>query len=1095
LTAVSADGLLPARVILYCNRPKPVAGLVVTSAVIGGGVRRFSARRASGLLFTMEDGSMKRTGLLLVLFLIAGLLAAPVSAQEQTGSIEGMVKDSSGAVLPGVTVEARSPGVVGVSTAVTDARGVFRFPALPPGLYEITATLQGFNPAKLQNVGISLGQLMKVDLTLSVGGVQESVQVTGEAPLIDTKQNAQFATVQRETIQKLPKGRDFTSVVAVAPGAQAEAYSGGTQIDGASGSENKFIVDGMDTTALRSGTSGKTVLMDFIQEVQVKSAGYNAEYGGSTGGVISAITNSGSNVYHGGATLYYEGSRLRNGNPDLPRINPYDDVNVEAVNVPVDPRSLLSPVLDIGGPLFKDKLWFYVGYSNTNDHSERTVKFLQSPTFESRTYTDITKANYLNWNLNTALSSNFRIKFSGANNWQSQRGTLPVVLRDGTTLHGQGAALEGLPGNGYSTSTFSSDAQSMKDLYENTGSDYINNVFSGNVDWVITPTFFANLTAGSFRYNTTTPPDFIGKDTQHYFSSSNMSYLPGVIPSNLRQPSAYTDTKLATGTVKAQYGRFFLNANSTWYKSAGGQHTFKAGMRYERLSQDSNDGYQKPRIMLYWNLSTTDLNGKSARGTYGYYKVRQITTFGAVHSNNYSFWLQDSWSINRNLTVNAGVRVENEHVPTYTQSSDAKGIDFGFLDKLAPRIGFAYDVKGDSRWKVYGSYGHFFDMTKLSLPMGSFGADKWIDYYFTLDTFNWPTINCTDGMAGTGCTGGTLIKSRDMRYNSSANDPRLVQYGISGVPRSAIDPTLKPYQTRELTFGLDHELNPTTSVGVRYVHKWMIKAIEDVGRLLPFGELYFISNPGYGDSYTILPDFPDKHTPPATRKYDSAEVRLKRRMKDHWQAELSYTYSRLWGNYSGLGASDEEGRTDPNNNRSFDSLYQSFDDTGNWVFGLLKTDRPHVFKAQGFYDLPWGTTVGLFGIVQSGIPWSSYLSWEGYSPVFFAGRGNMGRTPLQTRVNLSLSHEFRIKRSRVSVTANVDNLLNASTVTDYWENVWRDDVAGFGDAKFFAGFDPYKLVAQMKADDPSSIRDNPLYGKAYNKMGARSIRLSARFSF
>src|SRR5450756_2593452 len=131
--------------------------------------------------------------------------------------------------------------------------------------------------------------------------------------------------------------------------------------------------------------------------------------------------------------------------------------------------------------------------------------------------------------------------------------------------------------------------------------------------------------------------------------------------------------------------------------------------------------------------------------------------------------------------------------------------------------------------------------------------------------------------------------------------------------------------------------------------------------------------------------------------------------------------------------------------------------------------------------MPWGTTVGLSAIFQSGIPWSSYLSWEGYSPVFFANRGNMGRTPFSTRVDLSLSHEFRIKNNRILLNANISNLLNSDTVTDYWENVWRDDILGT-DAQFFAGFDAYKIAAKQKADG-YTLRDNPLFGQPYGRMG------------
>ena len=222
--------------------------------------------------------------------LTVSLLALPVAAQEQTGSISGVVKDSSGAVLPGATVEARSPSAVGVSTAVTDSSGQYRFPALPPGTYEVSANLQSFVPAKVSDALVSLGKQLTIDLTLKLAGVTESVTVTGESPLIDVKQNAAFASIQRETIERIPKGRDFTTILKTAPGAQDESKSGGIQVDGASGSENRFIIDGMDTTQLQNGTSGKTMLLDFVQEVQVKSSGYNAEFGGATGGVINVLT-------------------------------------------------------------------------------------------------------------------------------------------------------------------------------------------------------------------------------------------------------------------------------------------------------------------------------------------------------------------------------------------------------------------------------------------------------------------------------------------------------------------------------------------------------------------------------------------------------------------------------------------------------------------------------------------------------------------------------------------------------------------------------------------------------------------------------------
>ncbi|MBP7571842.1 MAG: TonB-dependent receptor, partial [Acidobacteria bacterium] len=241
---------------------------------------------------------MRLRGLYAVaLFLCVLALALPAAAQETRGAIEGTITDASGAVLPGVTVEARG-AAGGVFTSVTDERGAYRFPALQPGAYEVSASLEGFTPAK-RTANLVVGQLLKVDIPLAVAGVSETVQVTGEAPTIDVKQATAATNIQAAEIDKLPKGRNFADLVTLAPGANDESRSGGISVDGASAAENKYYLDGVDTTNLQTGVSATTVLPDFIQEVQVKSSGYSAEFGGATGGVISVISKSGTNMFRG----------------------------------------------------------------------------------------------------------------------------------------------------------------------------------------------------------------------------------------------------------------------------------------------------------------------------------------------------------------------------------------------------------------------------------------------------------------------------------------------------------------------------------------------------------------------------------------------------------------------------------------------------------------------------------------------------------------------------------------------------------------------------------------------------------------------------
>src|SRR5262245_4299259 len=194
---------------------------------------------------------------------LALLIAVPAAAQETRGSIEGVVKDTTGGVLPGVTVEATIAGGAPLTT-VTDAKGVYRFPALAPGKYVVKSTLSGFTPAKLENVNVGLGVILTVDLTMAPGGMTESVEVKAESPVIDVKQSAVTQSVTSEIIDLIPKAcSTILCALPGLPGAGSENRLGGFGIDGAGASENRYIVDGMDTTSLQNGTLAKDLNINF----------------------------------------------------------------------------------------------------------------------------------------------------------------------------------------------------------------------------------------------------------------------------------------------------------------------------------------------------------------------------------------------------------------------------------------------------------------------------------------------------------------------------------------------------------------------------------------------------------------------------------------------------------------------------------------------------------------------------------------------------------------------------------------------------------------------------------------------------------------
>ena len=1041
-------------------------------------------------------------------------------AQEQTVSIQGVVKDASGAVLPGATVEARNP-LAGTNTAVTNADGVYRFPALPPGKYEITATLQGFKPAKLADTVLELGRNLVIDLTLVLASLTEEVSVTAESsPIIDTKSNATSASLTRSTIERMPKGRDFATILRQAPGAQAESKAGncgagcGVQIDGSSGSENRFVIDGMDTTNLQNGTSGKTMLLDFVDEVQVKSSGYNAEFGGATGGVVNVLTKSGTNAFHGQFGTYYQTEDMYGKIRPQARFNPIDSNLAETgLITPDNSWTYYSPVADIGGPVLRDRLWFYGGAAYTKNENSNDVTFRTDVSKTRRHFESWDDAKYYNYNLTGQLSNNLRVKFSGSNQRNASRGALPVLQPDNAVpLAPNSVYPNGVPSAGMSLSTFDANPDgsinqtAFNNRWVNQGDNRENDSYSGNVDWIVKPSFFVNITGGVYRTNRTTPAEFRGDAIRHIFSGANSDSVMTsagfpTVPAQFQQPSGYSDNISSNGTVRDLFNRRFINANATMFANFAGRHVLKTGMRFERFSNDVLNGRAKPEVTLFYGQKYTASTGETFAGTYGYYIVNQQGTIGKVHSNNYSLWFQDTWDLTSRLTLNLGVRAENEFVPSYKDKTlfpDALDIKFDFKDKIAPRLGFAYDVKGDGKWKAFGSFGYYYDITKLELPRGSFGGDHWVNYYWTLDTPDYNSIQCGEGP--TGCP-GQFVEFVDFRHSSNQVDPGFEEYfnrpGMTG-----IDPNLKPVKEGEYTAGIEHELSRSMSLGVRYVHKWLFRTIEDVGIFFQGSEIYLISNPGEGLAVSMEPSVPSLITPKPKRQYDGLEVRLNKRFTNNWSGSATYLFSRLYGNYSGLASSDENGRVSPNVNRYYDNTIMSYDANGQAVYGPLQTDRPHNFKLNGVYDFKWGTTVGANWFIQSGIPQSTTFRFSGF-PVFPNGRNDLGRSPVISQLDLNINQEFPLfGHSRINVQANIENVFDQDTWTNYYllttqgPSTHRDSLTvATPPARSLYGANGRYDMNALISGYTGTMRTNPFYNTPNVYQGRREIRLQARITF
>ncbi len=522
---------------------------------------------------------------------------------------------------------------------------------------------------------------------------------------------------------------------------------------------------------------------------------------------------------------------------------------------------------------------------------------------------------------------------------------------------------------------------------------------------------------------------------------------------------------------------------------------FPGGRRPSRIESTGEHGNL---YTFRWGLA--DPRSLGVKGTYGSVGVRRFRTDGGADSNNMGLYIQDSWTVIPTLTINAGVRAEQEYVPYYGHRVDPSLpewlVTWGFGDKVAPRLGFSWDALSNQKLKVYGSYGKYFDIMKIDMSRQSGGAARWIDYWYPLNTLDWTTI-----------PGQCQISTNDQSFNPcpSLGPNKSIDLREPTDPREGVDPNLKPMSQREYQLGADYQLTPQSMFGIRYVDKNLLNTIEDIGTLvvLPNGNLteeYFTGNPGKGLVSRPAEGCPQcPAQPEAIRKYQAVTLHYIRAFRQNWSARASYTYSKLKGNYSGLASSDEFGRNDPNIERYFDELHNSFDQNGKLVTGPLNTDRPHAVKAQVLYRARWGTNVGVNTSWMSGTPVSEEVTYRGV-PFFPHGRANLGRTDSLSATDLLLSHAFPVGRYGFEASINVLNLFDQKAVTRIGNNHYREDMckspgpylagctAGTAEKLFFsAPFDTDKIMASAPVQ--------PTYLKAISYQLPRTVRLGVKFTF
>jgi outer membrane receptor protein involved in Fe transport len=998
------------------------------------------------------------------LFLFLAACAAGSAFAQTTGDLDGTVTDQNGGPLPGASVELRSPSLQGARTAVSDQAGRYRFPALSPGVYAVTAKLTGFSSAERTGLKVSLGATTTVALQLVVS-VKEDLVVTAEAPAIDTTRTTIGTNATLETMQRLPIGRNFASIASTVSGTGTDV-TGNITIYGATGLENAYIIDGVNTTGVKTGTQAKSLNNEFVQEVEVKTGGYEAEYGRVLGGTINVVTKSGGNEFHGDAFGYYDGSSLASSDKrsdDRSAVNQGEFFSPKRVDFGAD----------VGGYFVKDRVWFFGAYDRVNQDQDYTRTLTQIRTGAGGTTqtadTDTYRNNLFSGKLTFRLGESNTITAS--------------AFGDPGTFHGR-YDLTQIP-------VMIGDSGAWVVDREVGGTDA-----SAKYDGIFGTAF---LLQGQFGYHTEKRADTSPVAGSPFRESQQAGFSNEALPGS--GPIYLADEK---------YQRYV-------YKLAGsifaGAHEIKGGIDWEHLNSDFSESYGgtdriRTRLAADGSLrnyqhryfAQTPLNGANCVGKIdpaGPAAFPNCTGYSIAPSvdnnpitDNAALFVQDSFKVAKNFTVNAGLRYEQQSLKDYTGATIVK-----VTDEWSPRLGVVWDFMNNGKSKLYGNVGRFYEVIPQDIQTRALGNE------FIIITRNSSSNPDPVDLF----LGGPVVQGGE-----------LVQNNLKGM-----------YQD-EAILGFEYEIAKNWAVGVKGIYRSLGRVIEDRCDLAVNPDLapYFnpaspatcaLINPGQGDALGTIKDPSDTRCYPngstdangnlvtsspcdstqPRRYFRGVELTASHRFSDNFYVLASYLYSKLEGNYSGnLSQTREGGQADPNINADFD--YPGLVVNAS---GRLRNDRTHQAKLSGYYAFAFGLTVGANANFATGRPYSirgcaadvtacgAGYSQEGY----LVPRGSAGDLPSTFEADLHLEYGFRAGAVTITPVVDVFNLINRQGVTS------REEL--FNNTSGLAGNDPRSGIgqpgctAQNASLTNAACASNPTYGKDINWQSPRVVRVGARLSF
>jgi outer membrane receptor protein involved in Fe transport len=1078
--------------------------------------------------------------LVLSLFVLCFAIGNAFAQSATTGSIEGTVTDPAGAAVPGVEVLITSPNLINPQTATTDDQGRFRILNLPPGRYTVSIEApRGFGKFERANIEVNLSRTSSVDAQLSAAAVGASVTVTDTSgAAVDVTANTSGTNVSNDQFENFPTQRTVQSLYEIAPTVarsglrDASGRERDPSVGGSSGPENNYILDGVNTTDPAFGGSGANLPFEFVQEVEIKTGGYGADYGKATGGIFNVITKSGSNEFHGDIFGYFTTKSFVR-----------ETKNFSYVGSAQNGFSEQDFGGDIGGPIVKDKLWFFGAFNpqfrknfyltqTFKDQVENKVKtpfyagkltwaLNNKNVFTASTFADFTKVEGF---LATAALSNVSGFGSNVDAFQGVQETgghnYSFRLNSNLTQTWIGEFNVGLHFQRANTLPLNTTDPFINDTFAVLRNGAVSNVtqsgvfFPGEIlpaadpsnntggDVKVRPTFldFVLAPGGSLQRNFVRGPGFglqSLQDRNRYEVSARMQNIVG--QHTLKYGFEWFKNKYiinTTSTGPNQTFNYINNAlivpNAGPLTGAGADNNVTQGFRVANnmtvcttrgteIVCPSAAAFVLARALV--NAGAVPGFVSASRGTItaaealnnpflirASTRVRDFQLNADTYTNVESAYIQDDFRILPNLQVNLGLRWD------YQQAYGEGGTSYlklnNFVSNTQPRVGFIWDFTGKGRGKIFGNFARFLETPiPLDVNVRAGGGDSQIDKNFNVDLYG-------------GAPGARIVPG--VRAGDTVG---AVNLGAAPTP---IDPGLKPQTVNEFAAGVEYEVVRDLALGFRGIYRAQDHVIEDGS--FDDGDNYFLFNPGRRGAGDTTEDLACGNPAigcfgRARRYYRALEFTATKRFSDNYQFIASYVFSSLIGNYEGLFRNDN-GQSDPNITSLFDLVSLL-----NGLYGRLPNDRPHQFKFNGSYETPWKFFISGNFYAQSGIPFNQLVP----HPVYGNNEG------------------FGVPRGTATVPLvpfdpNNPNIVDSvgSTRSPFTYNL---DLGGYIPIKFGESkqlrltVDWFNVLNQQKAvtlDQTFQINSgvsgvppvtNPFYGSGVIFQFPSSLRLGAKFQF